>query len=215
MKLKTYKKIIALTFIFASALLIFSCQKQGTVDGDSMGKASTPTEAYTMLYNAVKSKNTEAIKQVMSEKSLQFAENVAAQRNKPVAEILENGLYASTINPEMPEVRDERIKDDKFGAVEVFVKKTNNYEQAYFIKENGGWKVAVGDLFAGTFQHPEKSQAQKEADASNTMIPYNPNVNGNFRSGKLDANNPAGANAKVKTIEVEPANKMPKAEEKK
>lgn len=202
------RKIFTLLIFSVLIFLNSSCRQQPAADADPMGKAATPTEAYVMLYNAVRSKNTEAIRNMMSRASLKFVEGVAAQRKKPVAEILENGLYASTINPEMPEVRDERIRDGKYGAVEVFVKKSGQWEQAYFIKEDGGWKVAVGDLFAGTFKQPEPSQAQKQAQASNKMIPYRPNINGTAPPGNQNAENPAGANAKVKTIEVEPANRM-------
>lgn len=199
---KIFTLLVFSVFIFLSS----SCRQQPVAEADATGQAATPTEAYVMLYNAVRSKNTDAIRNMMSRASLKFVEGVAAQRNKPVAEILENGLYASTINPDMPEVRDERIKDGKYGAVEVFVKKSGQWEQAYFIKEDGGWKVAVGDLFAGTFKQPEPSKAQREAQASNKMIPYSPNINGTSPSGNQ---NPAGANAKVKTIEVEPANRGP------
>lgn len=278
MKYEFIKNIVLSLSIFTLIFAAFSCSNTST------GESGEVIDAYKELYAAVQSKDTERIKKMMSGATLQFVEGVAAQRNKPVSEILENGLYASTINPELPEIRDQRIKEGKFGAVEVFVKKTGKYEQAYFINEitlyirdigptpekvvsviaeatklepekakdligdmkkplfstvekeralelqkklneagakteiESGWKVAVGDLFAGTFQNPEQSKAQKEAQASNKMIPLNPNVNGNPTNRPIPKN-PAGANSniKVKTIEIPPTNAkpQPKPEDKK
>lgn len=214
MKYKNYLKITSLFIIFVLTLAIIACQNQkpAVMDVDSIGNAATPTEAYVMLYSAVKSKNTDAIKKMMSQATLKFVEGVSAQQNKPVEKVLENGLFASTINPEMPEIRDERIKDDKYGAVEVFVKNSGNWEQVYFVKEDGGWKVAVGEVFANTFQNPGKSQAQLQDEASNVnkMVPYAPNINGNFTSGPSNANAPAVNTAQVKPEQPDKSKKAEK-----
>ncbi|MEZ5428617.1 MAG: hypothetical protein R2747_20390 [Pyrinomonadaceae bacterium] len=203
MKNKNYLKITSLTVVMLIVSILIACQSQkaGVMDVNSIGNASSPTEAYIMLYSAVKSKNTEAIKKMMSKASLKFAEGVSGQQKKPIEKVLENGFYRSTMNPEMPEIRDERIKDDKYGAVEAFVKENGKWEQAYFIKEDDGWKVAVGDIFAGTFQQPPKSQAQIQADQSNAnkYVPYAPNVNGNFTSGPPPQKKP-----EVNTAQVQP-----------
>lgn len=263
------KNIVLSLAVFTLLFSAFGCTNTSTAESGEV------IDAYKELYTAVQAKDTDKLKKMMSGATLQFVEGVAAQRNKPVSEILENGLYASTINPELPEIRDQRIKDGKYGAVEVFVKKTGKYEQVYFINENSlyikdlgaskekvveaiaaetklepekielvlkdlskpivstvekervleiqkklneagaktevesGWKVAVGDLFAGTFKHPEQSKAQKEAQNSNRLVPYNPNING---IPKNMPPNPAGANSNVnvKTIEVEPVKIRPK-----
>jgi hypothetical protein len=177
--------------LISLAISVFSLSCANANSKVEPGKASSPTEAYRMVYTAVKAKDTEKIKMMMSKSTVSFAEGVANQQNKPVAEVYMNGFTATTFSESMPDIRDERVKGD-FGKVEVFNKKDNKWEDLPFINEDGGWKLAVGDLFAGTFQNPGKSQAQTELENSNTSglipLPGNANVNGNFTSGKPDAN---------------------------
>lgn len=148
-------------------------QPDQTVDPNG---ASSPTEAYIRLYEAVKSKQTDQIKSVMSQKTLSFAEGVAAQQNSTLEKVLENGFTASTFAPALPQTRDERIKED-MGALEVWNEKDKKWEDLPFVKENGGWRLAIGDIFAGTYKSPAKGQAQLEAEASNSnkMVPYDQN----------------------------------------
>jgi hypothetical protein len=96
----------------------------------------------------------------------------------------------------MPQIRDERVKDE-FGAVEVYNQKENKWDDTFFINEDGGWKLAVGDMFKGNFKQPSKSKAQLEKETSNSstnnMIPSALNINANIPN--------------VKTVEVTPENK--------
>lgn len=141
-----------------------------------VGNAKTPTEAYKMLYAAVKTKNTENIKAMMSENSLGFAEFVAGQQKKTVEEVLANGFTATTFQENLPPMRDERIKDN-FGALEV-QNKEKVWEDLPFVLENGSWKIAIGDMFKGTYQKPGIGQSVKEQEAANAvnnnMIPLTP-----------------------------------------
>jgi hypothetical protein len=189
--------LIALTY----SVFAISCTKTATTV--EPGKAASPTDAFKMLYTAVKSKDTEKIKMMMSSSTVKFVEGAAAQQNKPVEEVYKNGLTATTFAETMPEIRDERIKDT-FGKVEVYNSKDNRWEDLAFVNEEGGWKLAVGDLFAGTFQNPGKSKAQLETENSNSsgannMVPLPMNANGNFTSGK-----PAANVANVNTAQVAP-----------
>lgn len=194
------KIIVTLSLILSFALLAVSCKDQNAqqtnssqpVDLSNVGNAQTPTDAYIMLYTAVKAKQTDAIKKMMSQKTVGFAEGVAGQQKKPVASVFENGFTATTFAPTMPQMRDERVKED-MGALEVWNEKDKKWEDLPFIKEDDGWKLAIGDIFAGTYQKPAKGQAQIEDEASNTnkMIPYgngNINFNGAVPSGKPNAN---------------------------
>ncbi len=178
----------------------FSCQKQ-TTEG---GKANTPTEAYQMLFTAVKAKDTEKIKQVISKNTLVLAEAQAQRQKQTLEKTLENGLLATTFSDAMPQIRDERVKDE-FGAVEVYNQKESKWDDTFFINEDGGWKLAVGDIFKGSFKMPGKSKAQLEKETSNSsvnnMIPSAPNINVNVSSDK---------NSNVKTVEVTPENKQNK-----
>lgn len=192
-------KILTVTISLIFVLTMISCNKQEAKDANSgnqstspveVGNAETPTDAYTMLYKAVKAKQTDAIKKMMSQKTVGFAEGVAGQQKKPVAQVFENGFTATTFSPTMPQMRDERVKEN-MGALEVWNEKDKKWEDLPFIKEDDGWKLAIGDIFAGTYQKPAKGQAQIEDEASNTnkMIPYgNGNFNGAIPSGKPPAN---------------------------
>jgi hypothetical protein len=143
----------------------------------TVGNAQTPTDAYKMLYAAVKAKNTEAIKRMMSQKTLAFAPAAAAQNGTEITKFYENGLTATTFAPNLPRSRDERVKDN-MGAVEVWNEKENRWEDLPFVKEADGWKLAVGDIFAGSYKSPAKGQAQIEAEAMmNNAVPEVTNTN--------------------------------------
>ena len=170
--MKHKNKIFSIFLLLTLTLLSLSCQKQQAEPGKTQPtqtvKAQSPTEAYKMLYAAVKAKDTATIKQLMSKGSLGLAEFSASQQKKPIDKILENGLVAPTLADTLSEIRDERIKDN-FGAVEVYNPKDKRWEDLPFVLEDGGWKLAVGDLFQDTFKSPGKSQGQIEMEASNTM----------------------------------------------
>jgi hypothetical protein len=152
--------------------------------GTTGSGGESPTDAYKKLYAAVKAKDTEAIKSVMTKGSLDFAKSNAARTNQTMEQILANGFTATTFSPSLPQIRDERINGD-MGAVEVFNSKDNRWEDLPFIREDGTWKLAIGEAWVGKFTSPGKGQAAKEAEAANAMsnnlVPVNPNVNGNFR----------------------------------
>ena len=183
MKFEISQKIIAFSLVFAFTLLAFSsCQSGGT---QPAGAAQTPTEAYKMLYAAVKSKETEKIKQMMSKDSIGLVEMQAAKTNQPVEKVFSNGLTATTLSASLPQIRDERVNGD-FGAIEVWNEKQREWEDLPFVKEDGAWKLAVGNLFSGKFEAPGKSQSMREREAANLsnpnhgMIPMsNANANGN------------------------------------
>jgi hypothetical protein len=139
-------------------------------------KAQSPTEAYKMLYAAVKAKDTNAIKQFMSKSSMGLAQVNAERQKISIEKSLENGLVAPTLSDTLTEIRDERVKGN-IGAIEVFNQKDNRWEELPFILEDGGWKLAVGDIFANTFdpnQTLPKGKGQMEI--SNKAMPLPSNV---------------------------------------
>lgn len=177
------RKAILLSVVVALAVAIVSCRKD------------SPTESYKALYAAVKNKDTEAIKKWMSKSTLGFAEMVSKQQNTPIEKVFENGFTATTFAASLPEMRDERIKDN-FGAVEVWNSKEQKWEDLPFVKEEDGWKLAIGDLFAGTYQKPAQGMAEKQAEEANKVsnniimqqAPANFNGNGNLKMPKLGKN---------------------------
>lgn len=181
--MKYKNKIVSIFLLIIFTLSGLSCAKQtaqSANSGDNTGTtvvssaAQSPTEAYKMLFAACKAKDSEKVKSLMSKNSLALAEFNASNQKITLEKSLENGLVAPTMAPAITEIRDERIKDN-YGAIEVFNQKDNRWEDLPFVLENGGWKLAVGDIFQDKYKSPGKGQAEIEREASNTMtmIPAN------------------------------------------
>lgn len=182
----------ALTALLALFLACGNAPGGGSSTTTSSASGS-PTEAYKALYAAVKSKDTEKIKAVMSKKTLEFGQMVSARNNTPIEKVYENGFTATTFAETLPEIRDERVKDN-FAAVEVWNAKDNRWEDLGFVNEDGAWKLAIGEMFGGTFKSPGKGRAVKEQEAANM-------ANGNNMIPMLPANGAnANGNANVKVI---------------
>lgn len=202
--------ILLLTILAFSGI---ACQKTQTQTGNNQNtgtstsaatvKAQSPTEAYKMLFAAVKAKDVGQIKQLMSKSSMGLAEFSASQQKKPIDRILENGLVAPTLADSITEIRDERIKDN-FGAVEVFNNKDNRWEDLPFVLEDGGWKLAIGDLFQDTYKSPGKSKGQIETEASNkmTIVPSNNQTKMPEMMNTNQGSKTAPNQNSVKTVEV-------------
>lgn len=173
------QKIIALALFSVFSLLAFACGNSAP----KVGSAQTPTEAYKMLFTAVKSKNNDEIKKMLSKNTLNLAEFQASRTNQPIEKVYANGFTETTMQASLPQIRDERVNEN-FGAVEVWNEKSRKWEDLPFIKEDDGWKVAVGDIFKGNYQSPGKSQSFRENEAANIADPnrqaiQQPNVNMN------------------------------------
>jgi hypothetical protein len=196
---------LLLTSLLTALLgIILACQPGATGSNNSGGAAAgttgSPTEAYKQLYAAVKSKDVEKIKAVMSKSTQGFAQMVAARQNSPIEKVYENGFTATTFAESLPEIRDERVKGE-FGAVEVWNEKDKRWEDLGFVYEDGTWKLAIGEMFGGKFQSPGVGRAIKEQEAANA-------ANGNNMINALPSN---ANNANVKMIipkeRPEPTNK--------
>lgn len=168
------QRLFLLVFSILTLTLIFACGRQTTV-----GEV-TPTEAYKRLYTAVKSKDFETIKKNLSKKSLEFGAMAASRSNKPIDAIYENGMTATTFSDTLPIIRDERTKDT-MGALEVWNSKDSRWEDLPFILEDGAWKLAVGDAFAGSYKSPGQGRDDLEKEAANAITgpPQASNANSN------------------------------------
>lgn len=156
-------RIILLFVLLLAISTILACSQMSTGGG---GGGATPTEAYKLLYEAVKSKNTEAIKSNLTKKSIEFGAMAAQKNGSSPEKIYENGFTATTFAEKLPTMRDERINGD-MGALEVWNSKESKWEDLAFIKEEGGWKLAVGDVFAGTYTSPGPGRDVIEKQAAN------------------------------------------------
>ncbi len=168
-------KLFALFLIFFAAFAA-ACQNNSSSD--------TPNQAFKRLHAAVQKKDSAAIKKEMSRTSLQFAESMAGMQKITVEEFLKNGLTKAAMGAEPPATRDERIKGD-FAALEV-QNPEGVWEDLPFIKEDGLWKLAVGDVFKGSFQSPGAPASRANApQMMPTVMPnaVNPTVNANIPIG--------------------------------
>jgi hypothetical protein len=187
------KKYLALISLLALAAIFAACGDTPSANtAQNSNPNDTPTEAYKRLFAAVKAKNTEAIKAEFSKKSIAMAQAQAAQTKAPVEEIYKNGFTATTFADTLPEMRDERV-NGTMGAVEVWNSKESKWEDLPFVREDSGWKLAVGDMFAGSWKSPGRGRAAKEREAANaasgnTTKIVNSNVNFNRSIANTNAN---------------------------
>lgn len=168
--------------LFALSVFAVACGGNEGGSGPAAGGGDTPTDGYKKLYSAVKSKNTDSIKAQVTKKSQEFAQMISQRNNEPIDKVFSNGFTATTFAEKLPEIRDERVNGD-MGAIEVWNDKDKRWEDLPFIKEDGAWKLAIGEMWAGTYKSPGIGRAQKEKEAANAMgnnmIEVKPPVNAN------------------------------------
>lgn len=132
------------TVLATVAIVVAGCSR-----GPKPGDQSTPTLAYKALYEAVKKKDSEAIKKVLSKGTLEMMAGQAAMYKKTLDQVVENGLTETTFATKLPETRNEKIWGD-VAILEVQVEKTKAWEKLPFAKEDGNWKLAIDTFFRGT-----------------------------------------------------------------
>ncbi len=142
---------------FCTLVLIIASISCGSKANVSSPLTDTPTEAYKRLFAAVKAKDINMIKAQVSKRTIELGNEAAKRYGKPESSMFENGFTATTYEISLPEIRDERIKDN-VGAIEVWNAKDNHWEDLPFIIEDGRWKLALGELFAGTLKFPSPSR---------------------------------------------------------
>jgi len=153
--------------------------------GEPAVAINSPTEAYTFLFDAVKRKDTAAIKQISSKATREMAQIMNTTYKKTCEEAYKNGFTETAMQEKMPQIRDLRMEGD-VAAMEVKNAK-GAWEQVTFIKEGNGWKLALGDMFFGRIKPPGKSQTFREQENANARglgnMPINPLANKNGANG--------------------------------
>jgi len=104
-------------------------------------KMSTPTEANESLFNAIKSKDKAAVKQLVSKDTLEILEAAAKEKKMTLDELLDKQFFVNVTLPAKLEQRNEKITGDK-ATVEMFTDQ-NEWTPSNFVKEGGAWKVAL------------------------------------------------------------------------
>ena len=183
--------------LLALILISFAC---GSSSGPTAPATNdSPTEAYKRLFNAVKAKNIDEIKGLMSKKTQAFAQMASQQQNAPLDKVYENGFTATTFTSTMPEIRDQRVKG-QYGAIEVWNSNDSIWEDLPFVLEDGSWKLAIGDSFDGSFKSPGKGRDAIEKEAANVARGGAPQVsNANSNAIPSINTNVAPDNSKNKT----------------
>lgn len=122
----------------ANALLIAALLTIAFAVCGGAKKASTPTEAFKMFYEATKNKDIAAIKSLIAKENLSELEAKAKSRNKSLDDYLSD---ASSDTPAaLPQLGQETIEGD---TAKLQFKRDDaaNWRTATFVKEDGGWKL--------------------------------------------------------------------------
>ena len=173
-------RIISAIIAISVISFAFACGGQS----GSGGGGTSPTDAYKRLFAAVKGKDVEAIKKLLTKKTLELGVMQSQRNKKPLEQVYENGFTATTFAETLPNIRDERVNGE-MGSVEVWNSKDSTWEDLPFINEDGGWKLAMGDLFAGSFMSPRPGRDFLEKQAANAVSNANvvtSNTNSNSKS---------------------------------
>jgi hypothetical protein len=101
-------------------------------------KASTPTEAFKIFYEATKNKDMAALKSLIAKENLAAMEAEAKNKNKSLDDYLVEGSRA--VPSTMPQLGEEKIDGDK-ATLQFKREGATNWSTAAFIKEDGGWKI--------------------------------------------------------------------------
>jgi len=188
------RRICLFLLLVTTGIFIFGCGSQATTEPSCSAGGDTPTEAYKRLYEAVKSKNTETIKSRMTKNSAEMAKMISEQNKTPLEKVFENGFTGTTFAPTLPDIRDERVNCN-MGAVEVWNAKEQKWEDLPFVIEDAQWKLAIGELFKGSFKSPGKGLSTREEEAANAargnVMPPVSNVNTNKMTTLPNPTNPA------------------------
>ena len=101
-------------------------------------KASTPTEAFKLFYEATKSNDVAALKNLLSKETLTALEAEAKKENKSLSDFLAEGIQSAPAT--MPQVGEEKIDGDR-ATVKFKSDNASSWSTFSFIKEDGGWKL--------------------------------------------------------------------------
>lgn len=166
-------KIYKLTFLLLAAFIFAACQSAAN------NQPLSPTETMKALNDAAKKKDAEAIKNLVSQGTLDLLAQSAQQQKTTVDELLKRDESASF--QELPQTRNEKIMGDT-ATIEIKNNATNDWETMPFVKENGVWKIAL-DKFL--------EDAMKRMNEEMKEIPGNSPPAAGAETPKTEANSAA------------------------
>jgi len=114
--------------IFSLAALLFACEQ----------KPATPLETFKTYTKAIKKKDADAMKLLLSDATLKMHEREAKAQNTTLDEILQRDTLFNASQKSV-EYRDEKIDGDK---ATLQVKNSfGSWETVPFVREDGAWKI--------------------------------------------------------------------------
>lgn len=146
-------KICKTIVVALCAFFIFGCAAKPP--------APSPTDTLKTFIEASKNKDAETVKKTLSKGTIGMIEETAKAQNTTVDDLLkkDNGMTVK----ELPEMRNEKIEGDT-ATLEVKNVVTGDFDSIPFVKEDGGWKIAL-DKFM--------QQLMKKSREQMTMPPVN------------------------------------------
>jgi tetratricopeptide (TPR) repeat protein len=119
---------------------------------------SSPEAAYRDLYAAVQGQDFAAIQQLLSRATIDYALDLAKIDHRPFNEVVRSGFTATTAAAGLPETR--TVSSSASDAMlEVRDEANGGWERIPFVKQDGQWKLAVGDVKRGLFRDPAGASA--------------------------------------------------------
>jgi hypothetical protein len=140
------------------------------VDAASASEATaSPADVYRALFTAVHGNDVNAIEHLLSQATIDYAADQARTDQKTLAQVIGNGMTFTTAAREMPELGEERVGET------TAILKVRNYaldrwEELPFVKENGRWKLGIGDLNRGAFKAPASETATTEPEVKTPPV---------------------------------------------
>ncbi|HXG84450.1 MAG TPA: DUF2950 family protein [Pyrinomonadaceae bacterium] len=145
-----------MSFISKFAIIFLTCFLFACGEG---ARLSTPLETLKAYTQAIKKKDTTAMKLLLSSASIKMAEQEAKAQNRTLDDVVKNETLFSESQKQL-KFRNEKIEGDK-ATIEV-ENSFGSWDTVPFVKEEGVWKI---DKQALTNQLLEQNeQDQKKLD---------------------------------------------------
>ena len=117
--------------IFLLSVIVFAACASGL-------KLNTPLDTLKTYTQAIKRKDVETMKYLLSDASLRMAQQEAASQNAPFDEVIKRETLFNEGQTSL-KFKNEKIEGDK-ATIEV-ENSFNSWDTVYFVKESGIWKI--------------------------------------------------------------------------
>jgi len=156
--MKLYAKLLLLSIFLASAC--------GQIASVPSSPSPSPTETLIEYTEAVKSKDFARIKQTASKKSIQLMEEFKTDPSLSLEENIRKN--EPNLPPSMRnlQTRNEKINGNK-ATVEIYNSFNDTWIDFEFVKEDGRWKIAAGEMFYDTMEDFKEKNDAVERELEN------------------------------------------------